>query len=80
MVLPEFEEIMEVFSDLTDREMEVFLVTGQGLTNEEIGKHFYISRLTVRAHMKHIHDKLDIRGRGCLAAAASRVLTAFWRD
>lgn len=80
MVMPEFEEVMEAFPDLTGREMEVFLVVGQGLTNEEIGRHFFISRLTVRAHMKHIHDKLQIIGRGCLAVAASRILTAYWED
>lgn len=75
--LPDAEDVMERFADLTPREMEVFILTGQGLMNAEIGEHLFISGLTVRTHLNRVHDKLDIHGRARLAVAAARVANAF---
>ncbi len=75
--LPDAEDVMERFADLTPREMEVFILTGQGLTNAEIGAHLFVSDPTVKTHVKHVHDKLDIHGRARLAVAAARVANAF---
>jgi DNA-binding NarL/FixJ family response regulator len=49
--------------DLTDRELDVFRLIARGLTNVEIGKELYISDTTVKTHITHILQKLDLRDR-----------------
>jgi ATP/maltotriose-dependent transcriptional regulator MalT len=50
-------------ADLTARESEVHELLAQGLTNEEIAKHLYISLSTTKVHVKHIYEKLGVRSR-----------------
>ena len=49
--------------DLTDRELDVFRLIARGLTNAEIGQELYISDTTVKTHITHILQKLDLRDR-----------------
>ena len=49
--------------DLSDREQEVFRLIARGLSNAEIGKELYISETTVKTHVTHILQKLDLRDR-----------------
>jgi DNA-binding NarL/FixJ family response regulator len=49
--------------DLTDRELDVFRLIARGLTNVEIGQELYISDTTVKTHITHILQKLDLRDR-----------------
>jgi DNA-binding NarL/FixJ family response regulator len=49
--------------DLTERELEVFRLIARGLSNAEIGKELYISDTTVKTHITHILQKLDLRDR-----------------
>ena len=49
--------------DLTERELDVFRLIARGLTNTEIGRELYISDTTVKTHITHILQKLDLRDR-----------------
>jgi DNA-binding NarL/FixJ family response regulator len=49
--------------DLTERELEVFRLIARGLSNAEIGQEIYISETTVKTHITHILQKLDLRDR-----------------
>ncbi len=49
--------------DLTERELDVFRLIAGGLSNAEIGRELYISDTTVKTHITHILQKLDLRDR-----------------
>lgn len=49
--------------DLTDRELEVLLCIGNGLTNVEISEKLYIGVKTVKTHVSNILAKLDVKDR-----------------
>jgi DNA-binding CsgD family transcriptional regulator len=49
--------------DLTPRESEVLALLAQGRTNAEIGLALFISSLTVKKHLEHIYEKMDVHGR-----------------
>jgi DNA-binding NarL/FixJ family response regulator len=51
------------FDDLTAREQEVFRLIARGLSNAEIGQELYIGDTTVKTHITHILQKLDLRDR-----------------
>ena len=68
---------MEYIADLSPRELQIFILTGQGLTNPEIAEFCFIDVTTVRTHVKRVHSKLYIDGRARLAVAASRVINAY---
>jgi DNA-binding NarL/FixJ family response regulator len=53
---PELEE-------LTERELDVFRLVAQGLSNVEIGQELYISDTTVKTHITHILQELNLRDR-----------------
>jgi DNA-binding NarL/FixJ family response regulator len=50
-------------ADLTDRELDVFRLIARGLSNAEIGQELYISDATVKTHITHILQKLNLRDR-----------------
>jgi DNA-binding NarL/FixJ family response regulator len=49
--------------DLTAREQQILRLVAQGLSNAEIGRELYISETTVKTHVTHILQKLDLRDR-----------------
>ena len=49
--------------ELTERELDVFRLVARGLSNAEIGRELYISDTTVKTHITHILQKLDLRDR-----------------
>ena len=51
------------FADLTTREQEVFQLIANGLSNTEIAQELYISDTTVKTHVTHILQKLNLRDR-----------------
>ncbi|HEY5319291.1 MAG TPA: response regulator transcription factor [Galbitalea sp.] len=55
---------------LTEREREVLGLVGQGLTNDEIGRHLFLSPLTAKTHVSRIMAKLTARDRVQLVVIA----------
>ena len=53
----------EEFDELTERELEVFRLIARGLSNAEIRSELYISDTTVKTHITHILQKLNLRDR-----------------
>jgi DNA-binding NarL/FixJ family response regulator len=51
------------FDELTERELEVFRLVARGHSNAEIGRDLFISETTVKTHITHILQKLDLRDR-----------------
>jgi DNA-binding NarL/FixJ family response regulator len=48
---------------LTQREIDVFRSVARGLSNIEIGRELFISEMTVKTHVTHILQKLNLRDR-----------------
>jgi DNA-binding NarL/FixJ family response regulator len=48
---------------LTQRESEILDLLSEGLSNKEIADRVKVSYDTVRAHLRHIYEKLHVRGR-----------------
>jgi DNA-binding NarL/FixJ family response regulator len=53
----------EGFDELTTREVEVFRLVADGLSNPEIAQELFISETTVKTHVTHILQKLGLRDR-----------------
>jgi DNA-binding NarL/FixJ family response regulator len=52
-----------VLGALTEAELRVLTLMGRGLSNEEIARELFVAETTVRTHVRHILDKLDLRDR-----------------
>jgi LuxR family maltose regulon positive regulatory protein len=48
---------------LTRREREVLRLVADGLSNKEVASELFISDVTVKAHLRHIYEKLGVRNR-----------------
>ncbi|GAB4159811.1 MAG: hypothetical protein Tsb0033_14870 [Winogradskyella sp.] len=57
-------------SQITEREKQVVLLIGQGLSNKEIAHKLNLSRSTVETHRKNIRKKLKIKGKDGLIVFA----------
>ncbi len=57
---------------LTQRERDILRYVANGMSNKEIGAALAISPHTVKAHLRHILDKLGLRSRAQAAAWAER--------
>jgi RNA polymerase sigma factor (sigma-70 family) len=57
-------------TELTDREHQVMCLVSEGLSNKEIGRRLNISDGTIKVHLHHIYEKLEISNRTALAALA----------
>jgi two-component system nitrate/nitrite response regulator NarL len=55
---------------LTDRERQIIRLVSEGLSNKEIGRRLNIADGTIKVHLHHIFQKLEISNRTALAALA----------
>lgn len=62
-------------SHLTPREQEVLRLISVGSTNREIAQQLYISEGTVKTHVTHLLNRLNLRNRSQLAIYANSVST-----
>lgn len=58
-------------ADLSIRELDVLTLLGEGLTNREIAERLSLSLATVKTHVGHILEKMDVRNRAEAAAVAA---------
>lgn len=57
--------------ELTPREIEVLNLVGTGCTNREIAQQLYITEGTVKTHVTHILNRLNLRNRSQIAIYAN---------
>ncbi|AMA00484.1 response regulator [Corynebacterium glutamicum] len=55
---------------LSAREIEVLSLVAQGQSNREIGKKLFLTEATVKSHMGHVFNKLDVTSRTAAVAEA----------
>jgi DNA-binding NarL/FixJ family response regulator len=48
---------------LTEREIEILRLIAKGLSNNEAARVLTLSRATVRTHLEHIYEKLEVTNR-----------------
>ncbi|MFQ6028314.1 MAG: LuxR C-terminal-related transcriptional regulator [Dehalococcoidia bacterium] len=64
------ETASDIKDELSDRELEVLSLVSRGATNREIAQSLTITQNTVKAHLRRILEKLDLRNRQHAAAYA----------
>ena len=57
---------------LTPREIEILELVAGGARNKEIAKELWITEITVKTHIKHIFEKLDVTDRTAAVTTALR--------
>ncbi len=57
-------------SELTEREREVITLVASGLHNEEMAAQLFVSPETVKSHVQHAMEKLDVHTRAHAVAVA----------
>ena len=64
------------FIELTPREVDVLNLIGTGCTNREIAQQLYIAEGTVKSHVTHILNRLNLKNRSQIAIYANSVKQA----
>ncbi|WP_016699313.1 response regulator [Actinoalloteichus spitiensis] len=57
---------------LTDREKEVLQLVANGSSNREAAAALFIGEASIKTHLQHIYDKLDVRDRASAVAEGYR--------
>ncbi|GAB3790128.1 response regulator [Virgibacillus kimchii] len=65
-------EKRKLHDDLTERELEVLICIGNGMTNQEISEKLYIGIKTVKTHVSNILSKLEVHDRTQAAVYAHK--------
>ncbi|MFJ1708089.1 response regulator [Kitasatospora sp. NPDC088346] len=62
------------FPQLTDREREILVLVGEGLTNRQISQRLYLAEKTVKNHISRLLAKLGVERRVQAAVLATQAL------
>jgi two-component system nitrate/nitrite response regulator NarL len=57
---------------LTPRELDVIRLAADGHSNAEIGVRLHVSTATVKTHLQHVFEKLEVSDRSAAVAQAFR--------
>jgi len=68
-------EMIDAQKDLSDRELEVFNLIGQGHGTRQIAEELHLSIKTIESHRAHIKEKLNLKSGTELVQQAIQ-----WRD
>ncbi|MEW5961474.1 MAG: response regulator transcription factor [Chloroflexota bacterium] len=71
-VLDELAQPAPTSKELSERESDILKLVAQGLSNKEIAAQLYISENTVKTHVRHILEKLNLSNRAEAAVYAVR--------
>lgn len=74
------QHIAELTGKLTPREKEVALEAARGLSNKQIARDLNITERTIKAHLKHIFERLNVKDRLQLALLLSERRSADRQD
>jgi DNA-binding NarL/FixJ family response regulator len=67
---------LPALASLTPREQDVLRLIGTGLTNRDIAQQLFISEGTVKTHVTHLLNRLNLRNRSQLAIYANSVIAS----
>ncbi|MFE0581667.1 response regulator [Streptomyces sp. NPDC058874] len=73
---PPQEELPPGLPGLTEREVEILALVGEGLTNREIGQRLYLAEKTVKNNISRLLAKLGVERRVQAAVIATQALAA----
>ena len=76
MTIDDEAEKQPEFAKLTPREVEVLNLIGTGCTNREIAQQLYIAEGTVKSHVTHILNRLNLSNRSQIAIYANSLKQA----
>lgn len=57
------QNVTAVYGNLSKRESEILSLLGEGLCNDDIARSLSVSRETVKTHVRHIIEKLQVKSR-----------------
>ncbi|MFF8640579.1 response regulator [Streptomyces sp. NPDC015345] len=63
---------LDAFPDLTERDLQILELIGQGLTNRQIGQRLFLAEKTVKHYVSRLFDKLGVERRAQAAAIAGQ--------
>ncbi|MDF5732109.1 MAG: helix-turn-helix transcriptional regulator [Rhizonema sp. PD38] len=69
--------LLEKLSALTAQERYVLRWIGIGATNHQIGEQLYISETTVKTHVTHLLNRLNLKNRSSVAIYANSISHRF---
>ena len=65
--------LTDLVDQLTDREVEVLGLLAAGRSYTDIGAELFVSRNTVKSHVRHVYTKLGVTSRSDAVAEAQRL-------
>jgi LuxR family maltose regulon positive regulatory protein len=68
--ISQLESSQEVYEPLSERELQVLRLVADGKSNRQIGRELYLALGTVKSHLHHIFQKLDVQSRTQAVARA----------
>lgn len=72
-LIPEIRARREVNGPmLTDRELEILRMISEGMSLPDIAKKLFLGVTTVKTHVQHLYEKLEVSDRAAAVAAAMR--------